>query len=208
MENEAGDELQADRNDSTTAMVVLVQGQERWLGNETYLPATDYDQMVGAYVGIPPTLDALAAALPSGSKTALLTYGDGVQVRKPLDDTLLTGAAIGGQRDYSGSYMRSLREGLVEAARILAGDQSSHKALLVIGDGEGQKEDISAELAGIIAQLEQQGVHTFTLFHETRPDDAPQGRRNMEQLGYSAHYAVATVNDFSAIAPAIAAMLQ
>ena len=84
------------------AMVILVQGNFRWMGNETFTDPNDpeagsvYD---GAYKGLGPAVDGLAKAGPANSKAALLVYAEGkVLVKQAMGDaTSLSASALGSQ---------------------------------------------------------------------------------------------------------------
>jgi hypothetical protein len=184
------------------SLVVLLQGQERWMGNETVLPDTDFDQMQGAFVGVGPALEVLATMGPAGSEAALLTYDSKTTVRHPMADIATLGSAAGDQRDYRDKIGRALMAGLGEAHVLLA-QRTGRKVLVVIGDGEGQQEDISTQLSMMIDQLRTDGIETYTLQHHAVTTDSPVGMQNMTRLGFAGDYRATSRDEFAMVAKRI-----
>src|SRR6186997_2477814 len=92
-------------SDEPMAMVILVQGNFRWMGNETFTDPSDPDAgsvYDGAYKGLGPAIDELAKAGPQGSKASLLVYAEGkVQVKQAMGDAAsVSASALGSQQDY------------------------------------------------------------------------------------------------------------
>lgn len=187
-------------SDDKLALVVLIQGDERWMGNETYV-TEDADRMDGAFTGLGAAIDALAKAGPPGSMGALLSFAGTVVERQAMGDISGLGAALGTQQDYKGIGV-SLIPALDQAWGILA-EASGRKVLVVFGDGTGQEEDISAALAERIKKLKEIKAQVYTVFYAGSSDD-PSGPRNMKNLGYSGFYTAASRENFASHAEDIA----
>jgi hypothetical protein len=192
-------------SDEPMAMVILVQGNFRWIGNETYTDSNDpeagsiYD---GAYKGIGPAIDELAKAGPAGSQAALLVYAEGrVHVKQAMGDAAsLSGGALGSQKDYGEFISKPLVLGLSEAWKILIGFPDHRKLLVVIGDGNDDKEDVSAEMKKALSDLKQSGIEVYSIFYSAMPEDGPQGQQNMAKIGYTENLTATSRDNFASLA--------
>jgi hypothetical protein len=189
-------------SDDPMAMVVLIQGDERWIGNESYLDAEDPDRMEGAFQGLGAALDALAKAGPPGSKTAVLIYSQGrADPKLPMGDAAQLGAgALGSQKDYQNNIGVPLLVGLDEALNLFDKHAGYRKILVTIGDGTGQEEDIAEGLKERINKLEQRKVESFSIFYESIVSGSPEGQNNMKKIGYSEAKAATSRENFEAFA--------
>ncbi len=192
-------------SDEPMAMVILVQGNFRWMGNETYTAPSDpeagsvYD---GAYKGLGPAIDELAKAGPQGSKAALLVYAEGkVQVKQAMGDAAsVSASALGSQQDYGEFISKPLVLGLSEAWKMLIGYPDHRKVLVVFGDGQDDKEDIAAELKKALGDLKTSGVEVYSVFYTAMPDDGPQGQQNMAKIGYTENLTATSRDNFASLA--------
>ena len=184
------------------AMVVLIQGDERWMGNETYRDEEDPDRQEGAYTGIGAALDALGKAGPPGSRAALLVYTAGkAEAKQPMDDaTQLAATSLGGQKDFEGKIGIPLLVGLDEAITLFDQHAGYRKILVVIGDGTGQEEDIGAGLKERVDKLKQRKVEVFSIHYESVPSPSPVGQQNMNRLGITESKHASSRDNFSAFA--------
>src|SRR5690606_27679409 len=84
------------------ALVILIEGNGRWMGNETYAEEQGETPEAGAFTGLGNAIDNFAKAGPPGSLATVLVYGDGQAVAKqPMGDaTKLNGGVLGKQQDY------------------------------------------------------------------------------------------------------------
>lgn len=189
-------------SDDPMAMVVLVQGDERWMGNETYKDPEDPDRMEGAYNGLGLAIDALAKAGPPGSRAALLVYTMGrAEAKQPMADAAqLSAASAGAQKDYEGNIGIPLLVGLDEAVNLFDKTAGYRKILVVIGDGTGQEEDISAGLKDRITKLKQRKVEVFSIHYESIVSGSPVGQNNMKLLGYTEAKHATSRDNFEAFA--------
>jgi hypothetical protein len=192
-------------SDEPMAMVILIQGNFRWMGNETFTDPSDpeagsvYD---GAYKGLGPAIDELAKAGPAGSKAALLVYAEGkVLVKQAMGDAAsVSASALGSQQDYGEFISKPLVLGLSEAWKTLIAYPDHRKILVVFGDGQDDKEDISAELKKALGDLKQSGVEVYSVFYTASPDDGPQGQQNMAKIGYTENLTATSRDNFSSLA--------
>jgi hypothetical protein len=61
------------------------------------------------------------------------------------------------------------------------------KVLVVFGDGQDDKEDVSADLKKTIGDLKEAGVEVYSIFYTNTPEDGPQGQQNMAKVGFTSH---------------------
>lgn len=191
-------------SDEPMALIVLVQGNFRWIGNESYTDAADPDSgsvYDGAYKGLGPAVDVLAKAGPSGSKAGLLVYAESkVIVKQAMGDAAgLSAGALGSQQDYGEFISKPLVLGLAEAWKLLANMPGYRKVLVVFGDGQDDREDVSAELKKVISDLKESGVEVYTVFYSAMPEDGPQGQQNMAKIGYTEHLTATSRDNFAAL---------
>ncbi len=189
-------------SDEPMALVILVQGNFRWMGNETYTDASDpeagsiYD---GAFKGLGPAVDTLAKAGPTGSRASLMVYAESkVIARQPMGDAAgLNSGALGGQQDYGEYISKPLVLGLTEAWKVLANMPDYRKVLVVFGDGQDDKEDVTAELKKVTSDLKDAGVEVYAIFYTNTPEDGPQGQQNMQKVGYTDHLNAQSRDNFT-----------
>jgi hypothetical protein len=199
-------------SDQPMAMVLLVQGNFRWMGNEMYTDRNDpeagtvYD---GAFRGLGPAIDTLAEVGPSGSMASLYVYQDGqAVVRQPMGEaSSLSGGALGSQRDYEDAISKPLLVGLDEAWKVLAEASGYRRVLVVLGDGTDDRADISGDLRRSIEQFRDIGAEVYTIHYVPVADDGPQGQENMRNLGFSGHYAATSRDNFRSMADTIAGQI-
>jgi Inner membrane component of T3SS, cytoplasmic domain len=195
-------------SDEPLALVVLVQGNFRWMGNESYKSADDpedqgsvYD---GAFRGLPPAVDVLAKAGPQGSQAALLVYAQGnVDVKQPMADAAkLTGAGLGSQQDYGENVSQPLVLGLSEAWKLLVKMPDFRRALVVFGDGVDVNPEDAGALKKAITDLQEAKVEVYSIFYNPH-DDGPQGQQNMAKIGYTEHFKASSRDNFRASADSV-----
>jgi hypothetical protein len=169
------------------ALVVLIQGDVLWMGNETYIPEEDPDQLQGAFSGLPDAIDSLTKAGPPGSTGALLSYAGGsAQVKYPPGEIGGLSGALGVQQDYKEIGVPFI-VGVDEAYKKLT-EMSGRRVMVVFGDGTGQAEDLSGPLDERIKKLEALGAEVYTIYFAAAPTDNPVPKNNMKRLGYSGFY--------------------
>ncbi len=194
------------KSDDKLAMVVLVQGSGRWMGNETYAEEEEGEEpLTGAFSAIPSAVDELAKAGPPGSQAALLVYANGKAIEKQaMDDaTKLSGSSLGSQKDYEDVLDSPLLAGLSEATNLLDGFGRFRRVLVVIGDGTGEREDISTDLQDAVGKLQQRKIEVFSIFYEGVESGSPAGQSNMKSLGYTDSHAASSKENFASFAQKI-----
>jgi hypothetical protein len=190
------------QSDEPMALIVLIQGNFRWIGNEAYTDPADpeagsiYD---GAFKGLGPAVDVLAKAGPPGSRAALMVYAEQkVIVKQAMGDSAsLNAGALGSQQDYSEFISRPLTVGLTESWKVLANMPEYRKVLVVFGDGQDDKEDVSADIKKAISDLKEAGVEVYSIFYTNTPEDGPQGPQNMSRVGFTAHLTAQSRDNFA-----------
>ncbi len=204
---EAVKSVKYSESDEPMALVILVQGNFRWIGNETHKSADDPDDQGGsvydgAFKGLPPAVDVLAKAGPPGSKAALMVYAQRqVQVKQQMGDaTALSGGALGEQQDYGENVSQPLVLGLTEAWKVLANQAGYRKILVVIGDGNDDKADAAAEIKKVTGDLKDAGVEVYSIFHNPHVDDGPTGQQNMAKIGLTQRLTANSRDEFASVA--------
>ena len=177
-------------------LVVLIQGNFLFMGNDTYETVTDENDkiFVGAYSGLVSALDVAREAGPSNARVELSTYGEKVTERfsGPLED--LTGAMLGKQRQFDG-ISSSLNTALIfHTERLLAIE--GNKVLVIISDGKDVQYEFDAGPHAVA--LKDAGVRVFTIHYS--PDasrSTEDGEKNLATLGFSASHKAVSRNDFT-----------
>ncbi len=125
------------------AIVVLIEGQQIWIGTDkvevdptSQQAVPDNEKYRGALEHLVTALEPLSKAGPPGSLGAIMTYNDKVDVRQPMGPLAnLNGASLGSQKDYFGKQTTNLTSGVTEALAQLRKVSTPRKALLIIGSG-------------------------------------------------------------------------
>lgn len=187
------------------ALVILIEGLGRWMGNETYAEEQGDAPEAGAFTGLAPAIDVFAEAGPPGSLAAVLVYGDGkADAKQPMSAaSKLSGSVLGRQQDYEGNLDVPLIAGLKEATAVLDNQSGYRKILVVIGDGTGERDDISADLNARVEELRQRKIEVYTIFYEAIASGNPTGQRNMLKLGLAGHYNADSKDSIGTYAKAI-----
>lgn len=175
------------KSDDRALIVLLIEGNGRWMGSETYAQDTDDAPQPGAFTGVTRAIDQFTNAGPRGSLAAVLVYGDGqVAIKQPPASTAdLNGGVLGTQRDYSEILDLPLLLGLDSALGLFDQHRDYRPILVIIGDGTGEREDIAADLRERVNQLRELEVAVFTIFFESFSYGDPIGRANMRMLGWN-----------------------
>src|SRR5262249_16271722 len=121
------------------AIIVLVQGTVRWMGDPKPEPQegqTEAPPEIPAYYHlVKPAVDAMAKVRSKNTKAALYTDGVKVDERTPLGPISgLGGDGLGAQSEYAKVNTKSLKTGLQFARSQLITEQG-RRVLVVIGDG-------------------------------------------------------------------------
>lgn len=141
------------------SVVLLIEGHEVWLGNESYEEVED-DKYPGVFSKLPPVFEPMSRIGPPGSQGALLVYGQGVETKAPLGPIeQLTVDKMGSQRDYEGKISRDLVNGVTSAIAMLKGASTARKAIIYVGDGSDTNPDQAREsLVSLRKSAEAEGI--------------------------------------------------
>lgn len=155
------------------AIVVLIEGQQIWVGTDK-LDVPENEKYRGALEHLITALEPLSKAGPSGSMGAIMTYNDKVDIRQPMGPLAnLNGASLGSQKDYFGKQTTNLTSGVTEALAQLRKVQTPRKALVVIGSGTDTSPDSArAELKELKKQADTDRVELYGFTYQ--PEILPE----------------------------------
>ena len=176
-------------------LMILIQGDEVWMGNDTYVGDLDPDFNEGAYRALRIAMNALGHALPADAETTVYKYHYDLELYAgPMAAKALTGEVLGSQESYN-SYGGGGFVYLLQRAVSILSDTSSRaseQALIVIGDGMGQEMNARSYIAPMAESLRKEGVRVYTLHYTTNPNSNPDGVDNFAALGISGAYVATT----------------
>jgi hypothetical protein len=202
-------------SDEPLALVILIEGNFAWMGNETYTePPTSEDEIgetiyQGAFSALAPAVDVLAKAGPPGSQGALFIYADNTIAKQEMADLAsLAPTALGTQKDYSELIQKSLVVGLQDAYKALIGKTNFRKVLVVMGDGlDVGAESATGPLREIVGQLKDAEVETYAIYYQPNPDTSDEdkaiGVQNSALIGYTKNYTATSREHFESNAKQI-----
>ncbi len=146
----------------TIAVVVLVEGHEVWMGNDSYVEVED-DKYAGVFNKLVAAFEPLAKLGPAGSQGALVVYSRGSEPKLPMGPLdKLTGDKLGNQRDYEGKTSRDLVSGVSDGIALLRSVTANRKAMIVIGDGsDTNPEEAKRQLSEQRKLLEQDRIEVY-----------------------------------------------
>lgn len=153
----------------TIAIALVINGQEIWVGNDDY--ETDEN---AKYAGVLKNLEAaidklqLGSAGPPGSKGVVVSYSTGADIKVPMGDLkLITGGALGSQKDYHGKIGTDMVQGITLGLAELSRVSTARKALIVVGDGnDTNSETAKAALAELKKQAGKQNIQLFAVIYK------------------------------------------
>ena len=158
------------QGNETLAVVLVINGQEIWIGND------DYEQDEAAkYNGVLKNLSQavdklqLGNAGPPGSKGAVISYSTGAEIKVPMSDLkAITGAALGSQKDYKGKIGTDMVQGITSAISELSKVSTARKAILIVGDGcDTNNETAKSQLADMKKQAKDQNIQVFAIIYKS-----------------------------------------
>ena len=188
-------------SDEPLALVVLIQGNEMWMGNTSY---DEEEPLEGAYEGLGVALDEFSKAGPQESKGALIFYHDTVQIKQPMGELgALSGSSLGSQEGFRDNLRVSFLAGIDEAKNLLSNESGYRRALVVIGEGIGQEEGVGAKLKQRGKELKELDVEVYTIHYKTPNTVENPGERNMTELEPIESYSAVSRENFRAFASRI-----
>jgi len=194
-------------SDKDLLLVVLIQGETDWMGNDTYKGPKDVDEEgytvynKGAYKGAKEAIAQIGTIVPAkGSKAGhLLVYGNNVKslFSGPITDKDSFAAKLGTQEVFAAEEYSQvhLAKGIREAKGIFSdkGTPETRQILLVIGSGEvlSAKTDLDS-IKSMCSSMRKNGVEIFTIQYqkqdERSKDKIPQNQELMRAIaGVSAN---------------------
>jgi len=153
----------------TIAIALVINGQEIWVGNDDY--ETDEN---AKYPGVLKNLEAaidklqLGSAGPPGSKGVVVSYSSGADIKVPMGDLkLITGGALGSQKDYHGKIGTDMVQGITQGLAELSKVSTARKALIVVGDGSDTNNEVAkSALADLKKQAGKQNIQLFAVIYK------------------------------------------
>ena len=135
----------------TIAIALVINGQEIWIGNDE-IETDPNSQYPGVLKNLEGAIDKLQLgnAGPQGSKGIVVSYSTGAEIKVPMGDLkLITGAALGSQKDYDGKIGTDMVQGItlesfvcgvirayiathIDAKRAASGRHISHFGIIAI----------------------------------------------------------------------------
>jgi len=154
----------------TIAIALVIEGQEIWIGNDDI--ETDEN---AKYNGVLKNLEAaidklqLGGAGPVGSKGIVVSYSMGAEVKVPMGDLkLITGSALGTQKDYHGKVSTDMVQGIMLGLNELSKVSTARKALIVVGDGtDTNNQAAKSALVDLARQATGQRIQLFGIIYKS-----------------------------------------
>jgi hypothetical protein len=157
--------------DGPIAVVLLVQGNERFMGNSASLDemGEPRDPLPGAHGAVRLLVDALAKGLPARAQVAVVTYGSEVVMRAPFAPAAsISGEVFGGEELYRGVGSKQLIPGLEGAIDLLT-KQPGRRVLVAIGDAGDT--NLDADVKDLVSRARAARVEIYVLHASARRDD-------------------------------------
>ena len=154
----------------TIAIALVINGQEIWIGNEDVEtdPNATYP---GVLKNLSQAIDKLqlGSAGPLGSKGLVVSYSTGAEIKVPMGDLkLITGAALGTQKDYRGKIGTDMVQGITMGLAELSKVSTARKALITVGDGnDTNNEAAKVALADLKKQAAKQNIQLFAIIYKS-----------------------------------------
>jgi hypothetical protein len=156
-----------------TTLALLYCGWEVWIGTDQNprVAADEPTRAPGALAAIQAALDRadLAHAAPPGARGLALAYADGVVTRVPPGPIAnLTGAALGGQVDYTGTIGVNLVQGVTRAVDELERAPAGRRLLVVVSDGtDTNLEQAGKQLPGLKQRIDKLGIEVRSIVYKS-----------------------------------------
>ncbi len=166
------------------AVVILVQGNERFMGNMSTIDPDGQprDPSPGAYDDVKQGIDILKVVGPKKTRGAVITYGGQVITKFPMAPiTGVSGEVIGAAKEYHDVGTKKFKDG-IEAAFSLLSNEPGRKVLIVIGDGGDINANVS--IVDTVNKLKGLDVEVYAIRATAKRDDFdnPQNQQRMRQL--------------------------
>jgi hypothetical protein len=168
------------------AIVILVQGSERFMGNMSTVDDEGQarEPTEGAYDQIKPAVEALLKVGPKKTKGAILVYGKDVLIKQPMGPlAALNGETIGGPKEFHGVGEKQFKNGLEKAFELLTTESNARKVLVVIGDGGDTNAQVN--ISDTAKKFEGAGIDVYAIRATPKREDFENNnnKNRMKQLG-------------------------
>jgi hypothetical protein len=154
----------------TIAIALVINGQEIWIGNDDY-QQDENSKYMGVLKNLSQAIDKLelGKAGPVGSKGVVISYSQGAEVKLPMGELkLVTGAALGNQKDYAGKLGTDMVQGITMAVAELSKVATPRKALIVVGDGnDTNNEAAKTALAQLKKDASKANISLFAIIYKS-----------------------------------------
>jgi len=154
----------------TIAIALVINGQMIWIGSDEIPDLDDNSKYPGVLKNLEQAIDKLQLgnAGPPGSKGIVVSYSNGAEVKVPMGDLkLITGAALGEQKDYKNKIGTDMVQGITMAMAELSKVSTARKALIVVGDGNDTNNEAAKNaLVDLKKQANKQGVQLFAIIYK------------------------------------------
>jgi hypothetical protein len=154
----------------TIAIALVINGQEIWIGNDDY-EIDENAKYAGVLKNLSQAIDKLqlGGAGPAGSKGLVVSFSTGAEIKVPMGDLkLITGAALGNQKDYHGKIGTDMVQGITMGLAELSKVSTARKALIVVGDGnDTNNETAKVALADLKKQANKQNIQMFAIIYKS-----------------------------------------
>jgi hypothetical protein len=155
----------------TIAIALVINGQMIWIGSDEIPDIDDNSKYPGVLKNLEQAIDKLelgTKAGPAGSKGMVVSYSNGAEIKVPMGDLkLITGGALGEQKDYKNKIGTDMTAGISMALAELSKVSTARKALIVVGDGnDTNNEAAKVSLADDKKQAQKQGIQLFAIIYK------------------------------------------
>ncbi len=155
----------------TIAIALVIEGQEIWIGNDDLPDVQEFEKYQGVLKNLEAAIDKLQLgnAGPLGSKGIVVSYATGAEIKVPMGDLkLITGGALGSQKDYQHKISTDMVQGITMGLAELSKVSTARKALIVIGDGtDTNNEAAKAALIDLKKQANGQRIQMFGIIYKS-----------------------------------------
>jgi len=160
-------------SDEMMAMIVLVDGKVRFLGDPEPDPvgAEPAAPIPGLWEEVRGSLDVLSRVRARRTRVAVWVYGEGAPAERLAlgEPALVNGDALGGRKEHAATRTGGLRRAL-EAAQGRLATEEGRRVIVVIGDGTDTLDEVSYR--DVENELGAASIEVYALVGSPRALDA------------------------------------
>jgi len=190
--------------DDPVYMVVLVQADAFWMGDDMIEDVDEKLKHRGAFRGLPAALNELIQDAPQNAKASLITYGGGkATVRYPMGPVKDMPASLGTQKDYRNNSSVPLVPGLASAISEL--NKPGRRILVIFGDGNAQAADVDKQLVVQKDDLRKKKIETYAIHFAVGREDVEVPKARLWSLATESRnrFTAESPDNFSSLAKQI-----